>query len=402
MNSNENRIDDPFFTVIYDGNWNACVGQQGDEQYYVDGYIEAATLMVSVVIDQEMMSSRDTLIMPILYNARHGMELAFKFFIKELHSAGVISNKHAMNHNIYSHWSLLNDENIGDSLIRKLLLDLEPYVQSLHNIDEDGQELRYAEDIGGQKSLDGISVVNLKLVRGSLENMARLIKEMKKRVFGFVEEIKTGSYTTECSRSDLRIIAQTLGDHATWQDDAFLHKKEEVRHRFNLSGKKFSKAVEKIRSSRELAVLVGLESPLKFLSDDKAIYALGRWCHAKDRYKREVGAFNQISAESYNRMRAHTDIVKELDGSIVESLTLDEIADLETLFYMGQPQEMGEYYENTVISTADRYRESDHARAMIHHIMAKTNLMEDVVRGCEIVGRPSLARQLLELENRSE
>lgn len=67
---------DPFFEHINDGDWNACVGKQGDAENYVDGFLEAAIELVGAVIDKNLVSSRDTLAMPILYNCRHGLEFA--------------------------------------------------------------------------------------------------------------------------------------------------------------------------------------------------------------------------------------------------------------------------------------------------------------------------------------
>ncbi len=64
---------DPFFALIHDGQWNACVGVQGSEINYVDGYLEAARILAETVINRDLMGSRDTLAMPILYNARHGL-----------------------------------------------------------------------------------------------------------------------------------------------------------------------------------------------------------------------------------------------------------------------------------------------------------------------------------------
>ena len=37
---------DPFFELIHNGEWNACVGIQGSDENYVDGYMEAARELV--------------------------------------------------------------------------------------------------------------------------------------------------------------------------------------------------------------------------------------------------------------------------------------------------------------------------------------------------------------------
>lgn len=155
---------DPFFEVIPDGQWNACVGIQGSAENYIDGYIEAARELVAAVIDKRLLSSRDTLIMPILYNCRHAVELSLKYTIDRLHVMGVIAQGHPVNHDIMSHWVHLRDAKVGDAALRATIADLEPFVTSLAAIDDDGQELRYAETRDGARSLGGIAVVNLPLI----------------------------------------------------------------------------------------------------------------------------------------------------------------------------------------------------------------------------------------------
>ncbi|GEO12978.1 hypothetical protein [Microvirga aerophila] len=238
---------DPFFEVIFDGEWNACVGSQGAEENYIDGYIEAAFELASAVIDKRLYASRDTLAMPILYNGRHALELSLKFAINRLHSIGLLGALHKLDHDILSHWKHLRDGNVGDATIRQLVADLEPFVQSLASIDDDGQELRYAKTQEGKKSLERIAVVNLPHIRSSLKAMGELLTRLKYRVEDFLDECRTGTYTGECSRRDLRVIAEMLGDHATWREESFTQKKEAVCAQFGLSSKKFSKAVDKIR-----------------------------------------------------------------------------------------------------------------------------------------------------------
>ena len=48
--------------------------------------------MASAVIDKQQYGKRDTLAMPILYNARHAVELSLKFAIGRLCETGMIAN----------------------------------------------------------------------------------------------------------------------------------------------------------------------------------------------------------------------------------------------------------------------------------------------------------------------
>ena len=82
--------DDPFFRLPADSDWNACIGKQGTEENYLDGYIEAAMELVNTVIEKKMLEKRDTVVLPILYNARHAVELMLKFTTRRLVEIGVL------------------------------------------------------------------------------------------------------------------------------------------------------------------------------------------------------------------------------------------------------------------------------------------------------------------------
>ncbi len=105
---------DPFFTLPNNSTWNACIGKQGDEVHYLDGYIEAAWELADAVIEKEMYGKRDTLVLPILYNARHAVELLLKFLTHQLLECGAIPHGHPANHDIQSHFDLLFGTKIGD------------------------------------------------------------------------------------------------------------------------------------------------------------------------------------------------------------------------------------------------------------------------------------------------
>lgn len=383
---------DPFFEVIPDGEWNACVGVQGNALNYVDGYLEAARELISAVIGKRLVASRDTLAMPILYNCRHALELSLKFAIDRLHRMGMIAATHAVNHDILSHWQHLRDSGIGDAQLPRLIDELKPFVVSLAGIDEDGQELRYPTNRDGGQSLGGVAVVNLRLIRHSIDELSAIVERLKVRLFDLEDERPTGTHTKECSRADLEKIARMLGDHATWRDPNFEDRKREVMEHFGLSRRKFSAAVKAIRQSRPLAARVGLESKLRHLSDDKAVTALQLWAKAHpvraldpedlglDYFNRDWGKFNEA-----------IQIARDLDDAILKLLTLEELSDLEVLFYIGRDRVKGEHYDNYLENTIAKHRMAESLWLGVHHIMSKPNLLDAVIEGAPAVGRPSLA-----------
>ncbi len=390
-----NPAADPFFQIVHDGQWNACVGIQGSAENYVDGYIEAALELVSGVIDKRMVASRDTLVMPILYNCRHGLELALKFAIDRLHAMGAIAELHPVNHDILSHWQHLRDAGVGDALVSQLLADLEPFVTSLAAVGEDGQELRYARNREGQRSLGGIAVVNLPLIRRNIERMSGILHRLKARIHDMEEERATGSHTKECSRADLEEIAGMLGDHATWCDPDFEERKTRIRERFGLSSRKLSAAITAIRNSRPLAATVGLETELKHLGDEKVVAVLERWAEA---HARQAHDPDELGTDYFDRdwdkFEAHARQARELDDAALQLLNLEELSDLQVLFYIGRDGVYGEHYEEELARTIAEHRMESSLWTAVHHLMSKTNLLDAVVEGATAVGRPSLAGKI--------
>src|SRR6056297_1794712 len=112
---------DPFFDLSGDTEWNACIGRQGDEENYADGYIEAALELATTVLEKHMYEKRDTLVLPILYNGRHAIELTLKLVIGELVRAGILSGGHPKNHDIASHLVFLESKAIPDELFEERL-----------------------------------------------------------------------------------------------------------------------------------------------------------------------------------------------------------------------------------------------------------------------------------------
>ncbi len=393
---------DPFFEEIHDGEWNACIGTQGDVENYVDGYLEAAQELAAAVLDKRLYASRDTLAMPILYNCRHGLELALKYAIDRLHKTGMLTAGHPANHDIESHWQHLQTTAVGsvnalgDLTLRGLVGDLEPYVKSLAAIDDDGQELRYAENRDGQKSLSGKAIVNLVHVHESIQKLSRLLQSLKHRVQDIEDERHTGTHTANCSRKDLIEIAKILGDKSTWKEASFLERKKTVMAQFGLSSGKFSDAIDAIRKSRPLAALVGLESSLNYLGDEKAIQVLKLWVDANPLKDREDGLgldyFNR-DWEKYKESLLESD---QLDRAALELLTLEAFSDLEALYYLGRDRIYGEHYESLVTRALKEFGR-EITRENAHYLMSKINLLDAVADGVERAGRPSLAGQLREL-----
>ncbi|TGN97946.1 hypothetical protein [Burkholderia sp. USMB20] len=393
---------DPFFETIYDGEWNACVGIQGDAENYVDGYLEAALELASAVIDKRLIGSRDTLAMPILYNCRHGLELSLKYAIDRLHKSGMLTQGFPVNHDIDGHWQHLQSAGggpnaaLGDASLRKTVSDLEPFVRSLAAVDDDGQELRYALNRDGQISLSDVAVINLQHVRNSIGNLSEILQCLKHRVQDIVEERLTGTHTSHCSRKDLEAIAIFMGDQSAWNDESFLEKKVQVMKQYGLSGRKFSDAIDSIRQSRPLAALIGKETGLKYISDEKAIEAMRLWVASKPETDGGDGLGLDYFDRDFEKYKEQGLRRKRLFESISALLTVQEFAEIQTLYYLGRDQVLGEHHEGLLANTTSTLGETLTWEA-VDHLLSRISILDMVADGLVKAGRPSLARKLREL-----
>lgn len=389
--------EDPFFRLPDDSQWNACIGRQGDEENYVDGYIEAAMALANVVIEKEKYGSRDTLVLPILYNTRHAVELLLKFAINKLHASGAIPSAHAKNHNILSHWTLLDTSALGDEALRQHVVALKPYVSSLARIDDDGQELRYSENRSGQKSLGDRSLANIEVIRSSLDRLSEVMEGLKYRVVGVLDERLTGTYTAACSRRDLLEIARMLPNRSEWTGPEFSTAKAAVLERFGLSGGQFSQAIKVIEGNREMRCRIGMPTSLAYLTDQGAIFAVEQWALRHPiRPSTEFGvAFGERDIQA---LTAYRQVAREANSRILERLKPDEIADLQAIFYMGRERRFCEYYERDLERAQKEHRLQGGLGIPVEHLMQKTNFKDAVASGVAKLGRPDLAEKLRQIQ----
>lgn len=393
--------DDPFFRRVFDGRWNACIGRQGEEEHYLDGYIEAAIELVDAIIEKKLFAKRDTLVLPILYNARHAMELALKFATDRLVECSVLNSSGIRrDHDIGTYWNRLHEADIGDEKLRTVIAGLKPFVESVSRIDADGQELRYHRNRNNEPSLSKYSVVNLTLIQESLRDLEGLLRDLKHRSVDFVNELATGACTRRCSRSDLLEIARMIPPYKDWSTQAFKDQKEEVKARFQLSSGKLSDAINVIRNNREMSAIVGIESNLLHITDDELIWVVEQWrrihpCRPeRDNGDEDLGmmwSFDKFMEYENKISKIYNDITNEIN----ERLSSDAIADLEVIFYMARDNVFSEYYlQNAEMKQAD-YANIGDLHEKIRHLLEKTNLLMCLQKGARMLGRSALAQRLM-------
>ncbi len=397
MSDPDPYADDPFFKLIPDAEWNACIGQQGEEVNYLDGYIEAAIELVDAIIEKKLLGQRDTLVLPILFNARHGLELALKFSIDRLVAAGALKNHvQKRNHDISFHWNQLNDGEIGDEVLSQAIVELKPFVDSLSQVDTDGQELRYYRNRDKDKSLAKYALANLRLIQQSLRELKRLIDMLKYRTVDYSDERSTGSFTSRCSRLDLLRITGLLPPRYLWASDQFDVQKKRIQARFGLSNRQFSLALDTIQKCREMRAELGIESEFLFLSDDLVVRVVERWRCLHPAGKESEGGLglDYFDAGRFEKMEEYSAELKKVIAEIDAELSPDALAELEAMFYFGRDQYFVEFFEAHIERTRKTHIAANNPHEEIRHIIEKTNFLQCIQVAAAKLGRLSLADRL--------
>jgi len=391
---------DPFFEVVHDGEWNAVLGRQGHEENYLDGYIEAAIELADAIVEKRLYDKRDTLILPILYNARHATELNIKFAYQKLIAISAIKDDgRGLDHNIAAYWQHLHDSKIGDAELRRIVEGLEPFVRSVERIDTDGQELRYHLTRDNNRSLEKFAIVNVRLVQYNLRKLQELLSGLKYRTLSFVDERATGSYTEECSRRDLVEIAKMLLPRDQWTEPKFDDVRTAIRERYGLSARKLSQACKKIEETRELAALIGVERPLLHLSDADVVWIIEQWRRlhpVRQKSDDDLGTdyFDVVRLEG---MQERIQLYREIIEQVNERLDAGKLADLEVMFYLARDRYFSEYYEQEVAAKLKEHAAAGDPEAEIRHLLEKTSLLQHVRDSAKRLGRIKLANLLSDM-----
>jgi hypothetical protein len=384
---------DPFFSKGQTTEWNACIGIQSDKETYADGYMNAALELVGNLIDNKRHDMCDSLAMPILYNARHSLELLLKLLIAKFSEARLLPALPIMNHDILELWKGLPPERIGDISIRRYIAELAPFVRSLHAVDVDGQRLRYAETAAGEKSLADRSLCNLEVVRSSLSLLGRLMINLKRRASEFIEERRTGTYTRDCSRSDLGHFARALPPRKSWNSTEFGNIATKLKREFQISSTQFSKALKTIEGNRELGSILGIEFSLLHLTDEKLRMVAREWCTLQSA-RPEIGRpaqFSSIRIAASNEERKQESLIVQ---RIAEALSIDEIADLRAIYVIGDMRGYCETYQAQFSNCRDELNDEASVKSKLNHVLGKTIFLQGLTRGLELLGRPRMATEL--------
>lgn len=388
-NNNFNPRGDVFFELSHGSEWNACIGSQGTEENYVSGYMEAALELAAAVLQKRLYGQRDTLVLPILYNARHAVELTLKFIIDRLHRIDMFPQPRPKDHDIAMHYHMLTASHIGDEAMRQQLKSLKPFVDSLSAIDDDGQMLRYPETQNGEQSLSDRPLANIAQIFESLGRMNGILEKLLLRSQDLENERRTGTYTKDLSRRDLFEVAKSLPPRSSWNEEAFAVAKAHIKDRYSIGSNKFAEAVTIIEAHRELGALIGIQFNPVYLNPDSIGMAIQQWQFRHPARDANDLGIDYFDPGRFEALQAYLQVAQEVNKALIEKLSVDQLAELRALFYLGRNKVESEYYPRLL--EQERRLMAQDAMKTVDHLMAKTNFRVCLADGLDRIGCTTLA-----------
>ena len=100
------------------------------------------------------------------------------------------------------------------------------------------------------------------------------------------------------------------------------------------------------------------------------------------------------------RERSFSDIFKDdrptsdVKEILLAALANDEIADIDTVFYIGRDNQFSEHYDTMLAANKREHEVQGDRWIALYHVMSKTNFAQGLADGMDRLGRPDLASRV--------
>jgi hypothetical protein len=152
------------------------VSEAGRWELYADGFKRTADAMVEKAISEP---ATDNLLYPILARYRHFLELRLKSLLAK---TSTLSDKQILldslkHHKILDYWTRLKPllAKVGQSLNGSQVSSAEKCIREFADWDDDGQSTRYPWDVSGNPSFEGLTYVNVRNLKATMEKLEHFL-----------------------------------------------------------------------------------------------------------------------------------------------------------------------------------------------------------------------------------
>lgn len=382
------------FTPTHTSQFNACIGTNSlhDLRTYAEGYLQASQMLLDNIFEKRLAYERDTLVHPILYSARHAIELSIKHVLVRLNETDIKTDERLLHgHGLKELWELFKQQTLFDRRLVSVVGDVDSIVVQLDQADPDAQDFRYPVNTDGQQTLDGKVIVDLITVK----ELVDFLKDRMLYLFNLtefvVDERQISAFTSELNREELRQLSIDLPDVSTWRDGgAFEEVKGQWKHDLGLSNSAFSRAVDFIKEHREFSGNIGIEKGF-FVLDEAVLDEV-----LKKAYEVQQERIENRRDRSFESLLKPSPVYAAYE-SIKDKLSPSAVAEIEAIFYLSRDRRYSEEFEalfehfnkSLTVLSGDRLEEEKQRNFI--HVFEKINFIDELIGGLRKIGRISLA-----------
>ena len=324
-------MDNPFEFHEEDG-IIACVGDNGGttDDDIRNGFKRTVEILIkSLKVSQEV---EDLLVYPIVYNARHSIELSLKIVIKMLweieekkgikYSDEIIAErkKKIHTHNIEELYKMACENKNIDRRIPAYFENIEDMIR-FYYFDEEGDAFKYELNKENQPHMikNKISHISIVLLETEFKEVMEKFDELIYFLRNCMDEYSLGTFTKNLSRTDIWDISKRLPDYEEWKTEEFREIKEEIKQEYRLGSKEFSEAVNLIKQNRLFSANIGCEKIFGTITEEelKEYASLVKYYFEKNKSKEG----NVTEWHKLDGVQQNAEILKKyLSNSSIETL----------------------------------------------------------------------------------
>lgn len=278
----------------------ACVGENGGttDEDIRNGFKRTVELLTESLKDGQEVE--DLLVYPIVYNARHSIELSLKIVIKMLweiegkkgikYSDEIIAErkKKIHTHNIEELYKMACENKNIDRRIPAYFENIEDMIR-FYYFDEEGDAFKYELNKENQPHMikNKISHISIVLLETEFKEVMEKFDELICFLRNCMDEYSLGTFTKNLSRTDIWDISKRLPDYEEWRTEKFREIKEEIKQEYHLGSKEFSEAVNLIKKNRFFSENIGCEKIFGTITQEelKEYASLVKYYFEKNKFK---------------------------------------------------------------------------------------------------------------------
>jgi len=255
------------FNIGNNTHLNACVGNNGiqDHYKYGYGYDEAVSLLI---LASENTATIDAIIYPLVFCARHRIELFLKDQLLKLleirENKTITEDLLTSTHDLKKLWGLFKTQ--GTSTDRRIIdftKKAEEYIIDFSEIDLTGETFRYPYTKFKTLHLLNTPIINIAIFKKRFSEISTFMKIFESLTEFLIYEYEQNTFTKKLSRNDIFDISNILPLKEKWTLDSFDKIKLQIKKKYDLGSKELSKAINIIKAHREFCINIGTELPLE-------------------------------------------------------------------------------------------------------------------------------------------